>query len=168
MATVRLLLFFSLILVSGEAFAQIQDHNRQFGLRIGATTGISYKTCYESGKTDVGRSTASAISKLSYGVTSSIEIEAGAETGFERDYPVTVTAGIRYFYNPLSFLKFFSTIETLFPVRPFTDFGIRNEDGIQYDFNEHVGIWASAILSLTFVHGFGASAGVAAGLQFRM
>jgi len=168
MATFRLVIIFAIILTSGEAFAQIQDHNRQFGLRLGATTGISYKTDYNSGKTTVGRSTASIISKLSFGVTSALEIEAGAETGFERDFPVTVTTGIRYFYNPLSFLKFYSTVETLFPVRPYADFGIRNEDGIQYDFNAHVGIWASAILSLTFVHGFGASAGAAAGLQFRM
>ena len=165
--------FFAIIatlLGSSTAFAQVQDHDGQFGLRAGIGTGLSYLTSYGNAPSDLYRTPFAVTAFAGYGLKSSVEIELGGIFSVERyggECPVAVAGGVRYFYNPLSYLKFYSTLDAVVPVKPRADFGLRNEDGLQYDINSYIGLFLGLDLSVIFVRDFLAGAGLAAGVQGR-
>ncbi|MBI5529827.1 MAG: hypothetical protein HY897_26180 [Deltaproteobacteria bacterium] len=163
----------SILLVPPAADAQVQDHDGQFGLRTGIGTGLQYFVSYGEDKTDLSRAPFAVSAAASYGLTSALEVALGGILALEKpghlsSRPVAATAGVRYFYNPLSFLKFYSTLDGVLPVTPRADFGLRNEDGIQYDFNEYIGLFCGLDLTVLFVADLTTIAGLNAGFQLRI
>ena len=157
-------------LAPAAARAQVQDHDGQPGLRAGIGTGLSYVLDYDTKATDLGRAPFAVNAWASYGLTSAVEIELGGVFSLERpagERPIAGEVGVRYFYNPLSFFKLYSTLGAVVPVKPRIDLGLHNEDGVQYDINSHIGLFFGLDLSVLFVREFAAGAGVLAGAQGR-
>lgn len=163
-ASAALLLLLSLPSV---ALAQIQDHDGQPGVRAGIGSGILYVMDYDSKATALDRAPFALASYLTYGLGSALELELGGTLSLEGTRPLGLAGGVRYFYNPLSFLKLYSTLGALVPLQPRVDLGIHNEDGIQYDVNAHVGVFLGLDLSVLFAREFAAGAGILAGAQGR-
>ena len=149
------------------ALAQIQDHDGQPGVRAGLGSGILYVLDYDSRGTSLDRAPFALTSYLTYGLGEALELELGGILSLEGTRPLALSGGVRYFFNPLSFLKLYSTLDAVVPLTPRVDAGLRNEDGLQYDVNAHVGVFLGLDLSILFARELAAGAGIIVGAQGR-
>jgi hypothetical protein len=96
----------------------------------------------------------------SYGVTQSLELLFETRVGLEREFgaslgdpddgprPFAIAPGIRVYINDAGVVKFHSSFQVVvdftdFDQVPETDYGIRNVNGLQFDFHRTVGVFVA-------------------------
>lgn len=121
---------------------------------------------------------------VSYGIAQSLEVFVEARLGLARDFGVSTTdengprqkaysAGIKYYIRDAGLTKFFSSVQLLVDVTDFTqadktDYGIRNTNGLQFDFHRTVGVYFFFGETLAFTRWFRFELDAGIGLQIRV
>jgi len=172
------------------------SHRHQFGLHVQGGAGyrgvFPYNEEYCGELKDDGTNKSNCLGRnpyaldvgLSYGVTRRLELIAEVRLGLERDigeasaddegpHTFAVSPGIKGYFAAIGPTMLFATLQlpvdfTSYGQIDKTDFGVRNINGVQYDFNDNFGFFVFAGEQLTFIRWlmFEVEAGV--GLQLRV
>jgi hypothetical protein len=155
------------------------SHKGQFGVHIQPGTGYRVLFPYNEeycGQADkavcTGRSPVTLTVGLSFGVTAGLELLGEVQLGLESDFsglsgaegpaPLFFAAGARLYVDSDGQFKFFSTLEGTIETTDYTengvltdsgtDFGIKNVNGIQFDFHRVFGLYVHFGESVSFVN----------------
>jgi hypothetical protein len=116
--------------------------------------------------------------EAAFGVTRSLSVIADLRFGLEEDFNTShlffFAPGVKYFSGPDARLKFYTTFQLVFDnedqhntsLDDF-DFGLRNANGLQFDFNRYVGAFAQFGETLAFVRWLRFELDFAFGVQGR-
>jgi hypothetical protein len=113
-----------------------------------------------------------------FGVTSGLatilDLRLGLEQDFTHSRPLALAPGIKYYIDAEERLKFFVTLQLSIdftggqlPGVPGTDLGLRNANGVQYDFTRFLGLWLQIGDTLAFRRYFRFELDVALGVEGR-
>ncbi|MFA6034373.1 MAG: hypothetical protein WC889_15845 [Myxococcota bacterium] len=153
------------LMAAGSAYGQEQDHQGQFAARLSA--GGAYVQT-QSGGSSAGTPSAIVNLQLSYAPLAWLEIELGASSLPNADYLAAIVAGVRWYYNPMSFLKVYTSLDALVPVYPDTGGGVQAEAGVQYDIGSHFAVYAGGVFAWFMTPATVLCGGALAGVQGRL
>lgn len=121
---------------------------------------------------------------LSYGVARSLELLFETRIGLERDFgaspsdddgprQLAFAPGIKIYIRDAGLTKFFSSLQFAIDVTDFaqaskTDYGVRNTNGLQFDFHRTFGVYFYFGETLAFARWFRFEMDAGIGLQFRV
>lgn len=122
---------------------------------------------------------------LSYGVSQSLEVFVEARLGLQNDIPASATStadgpkqraysgGVKYYIRDAGLTKFFSSVQFIVDVTDFkqvdkTDYGIRNTNGLQFDFHRTLGVYFYFGETVAFARWFRFEFDTGVGLQIRV
>jgi len=108
------------------------------------------------------------------GLSMIIDFRLGLEQDFTHSRPLALAPGIKYYIDANERLKFFVTLQLAIDFTggqlagvPATDFGFRNANGVQYDFNRFFGLWLQIGDTLAFRRYFRFELDAALGVEGR-
>jgi hypothetical protein len=160
---------FGVHLQLGTGYRVLFPYNKEYCGQAGSA-GEPKSVC-------TGRSPAFLDAGLSYGVSQALEVLAEVRLGIEHDFsglsgtegprPLSLAAGLRLFVDADGKLKFFSTVEGIVELTDYSgttlggngvaldnaaDFGVRNVNGVQFDFHRTFGLYAHFGETTTFAN----------------
>jgi hypothetical protein len=127
---------------------------------------------------------------LSYGINDAVELIGEARLGLERDFagvlgtdgprPISFAAGVRLYVDAEGRFKFFSSLEGVIETTDYaestqsgsaavdgSDYGIRNVNGIMFDFHRTFGLYAHFGETITFASWLRFELNAGLGVQVR-
>jgi hypothetical protein len=161
-------------------------HYHQFGLSLAPGAGYRFIAPYNEGEPCGQNGKRVCLShvpaflelEMAFGITASLDLIADLRFGVEQDYTTTTdfffAPGIKYFIDPNSLFKLYTTIQLVFDHEDESasgvdnfDFAIRNANGLQLDLWRNFGVFAQLGETLGFVRWLRIEIDVAGGVQGR-